>query len=98
MDNPMKKIHWDGTVNIPTILALLTAVACGLLFIVTGYNALDRRITRSEYDIATLHLNDTTRANQINDMQKDTKDGLKDINTKLDKLVWDRVDKSGQHQ
>lgn len=82
--------HFDGTINIPTILMLLAmifgAVASGLGI----YSTLSDRISANHSDIVLINSRAADAAASRDRERADVKDKLDGIGSKLDQLLWDR--------
>lgn len=91
---PPTRLHFDGTINVPTVL-MLTAMLGGLLVSGIGlYSNLNARIEGNTREVALLK-------NQVLDVKAaqaqdraDVRGDLHDINAKLDQLLWDRGDRA----
>lgn len=86
--------HFDGTINIPTILMLLAmifgAVASGLGI----YTTLSDRISANHSDIVLINSRAADAAASRDRERADVKDKLEGIGSKLDQLLWDRVNRA----
>lgn len=88
------RIHWDGTINVPTILTLLGMIAASIGAGIAMYTNLSDRIQTNASDIVLLK-SQVAEAKQASDQQRnDVKSDLARINDKLDKLLWDRGDRA----
>lgn len=84
------RIHWDGTINVPTILSLLAML--GTLFW-TGaslYASLDKRVSKNASDIALLESQEADAKQAAVESSAQVNRQLDHINDKLDRLIWDR--------
>lgn len=88
------RLHFDGTINVPTLL-MLVAMIGGLLVSGLGlYSSLSERIEGNSREV-TLLKNQMldVKAAQAQD-RADVRGDLHDINGKLDQLLWDRGDRA----
>lgn len=82
--------RFDGTINIPTILALLAMLA-GLAGSGMGvYVGVDARIKSNASDIMLLKNQRTDDMANQQQARQDMKNDLHDISGKLDRILWDR--------
>ena len=96
-----RALRFDSTINIPTIIMLLGMLIGGVVSLVSTYNnVVDRmqsadtnllqRITNNDGEIRVLKSDAATaRAERMRDRQE-VQSNLRDINVKLDQLLWDR--------
>lgn len=75
--------RFDSTINPTHILTVLTLLAA----VATSYSALDKRLAVVEDNRPAQAAIDKRQDEELSDMKRNTREDLKEINTKLDKLL-----------
>lgn len=88
------RLHFDGTINVPTLLMLVAMIAGMIASGLGVYSSLSERIEITARDV-TLLKNQVidVKASQAQD-RADVRGDLHDIGAKLDQLLWDRGDRA----
>lgn len=81
---PPKRITFDGTINIPTILGCMTMVGSTAISCVALYMSFDNRITKLEMQLPVQQA-------ALQDYRTETGKNLDRINDKLDRLLESRA-------
>jgi uncharacterized coiled-coil protein SlyX len=81
---PPKRVMFDGTINIPTILGCLTMVGSTAISCAALYVSFDNRITKLEMQVPTQQA-------ALADIKTETQRNLDRINDKLDRLLESRA-------
>lgn len=84
------KLHFDGTVNIPTIAVLIAMIFGAAASGIGVYSNLSDRIQTNHSDIQLLQSQAADAADARRQSRADLKDSLRDIKESLNKLLWDR--------
>lgn len=94
LPDPPSRLHFDGTINVPTLLMLVAMIAGMIASGLGVYSSLSERIEITSRDVTLLknQLIDV-KATQTQD-RADVRGDLHDINGKLDQLLWDRGDRA----
>lgn len=87
--------RFDGTINVPTLLMLLAMIGSAVGSSVAIYGSLDKRIAQNSTDIQLIReqQNDARLSSDIS--LQETKGALLRMDSKLDRLLWDRGDTKG---
>jgi hypothetical protein len=86
---PERKTRWfDGTINLPTIIAVISAIGSIAVYGVNELGDMKMRITRLEdHETVNRERFATIEKNQDN-LRQDVAGQLRDINGKLDRIMW----------
>lgn len=103
--SPRRSLKFDGTINIPTIVLLVGMLIGGVASMIGTYNSVVDRMQVADTDLLQKINNNvgeirvlkseaaTARVARDQDRQE-VQANLRDINVKLDQLLWDRVNRS----
>jgi hypothetical protein len=84
------RLRFDGTINIPTVLTLLTMIGVSIASALGIYSSLSDRININASAIGLMQSEQVEQKSQASQTRQDMKGDLLRMDGKLDRLLWDR--------
>lgn len=96
---PDSRRNWfDGTINIPTVLSIISAAVVVSVFAVGLYNGIDRRVLQLEgahgeveKHFARIEQDQQRLRDDVKEQLRGISSDVKDTNQKLDQLLYNRA-------
>jgi hypothetical protein len=97
---PDSRRSWfDGTINIPTVLSVVSGVAAASVFCVGLYNNVSQRVLlleehdrQQELHFQAVERDQAALRSDVKEQLKGISSDVKDTNQKLDQLLYNRAD------